>query len=56
MKYDELFTEFNQLLVKEAEVAEDIRLRAEVQTLADRNTVLEGEKSESASIVLAAYS
>ncbi|GJT47909.1 hypothetical protein Tco_0974066 [Tanacetum coccineum] len=35
-----------QLLVKEAEAAEAIRLRAEVQTLADRNTVLEGEKSE----------
>ncbi|GKD23058.1 hypothetical protein Tco_1224761, partial [Tanacetum coccineum] len=35
-----------QLLVKEAEATEAIRLRAEVQTLADRNTVLEGEKSE----------
>ncbi|GJQ97918.1 hypothetical protein Tco_0009057 [Tanacetum coccineum] len=36
----------SQLLVKEAKAAEAIRLRAEVQTLADRNTVLEGEKSE----------
>ncbi|GJZ55133.1 hypothetical protein Tco_0610326 [Tanacetum coccineum] len=35
-----------QLLVKEAEAAKAIRLRAEVQTLADRNTVLEREKSE----------
>ncbi|GKE59510.1 hypothetical protein Tco_1498695 [Tanacetum coccineum] len=35
-----------QLLVKEAEATEAIRLRAEVQTLADRNTILEGEKSE----------
>ncbi|GKB01151.1 hypothetical protein Tco_0829195 [Tanacetum coccineum] len=35
-----------QLLVKEAKATEAIRLRAEVQTLADRNTVLEGEKSE----------
>ncbi|GJT33747.1 hypothetical protein Tco_0924166 [Tanacetum coccineum] len=35
-----------QLLVKEAEDTEAIRLRAEVQTLADRNTVLEGEKSD----------
>ncbi|GJW16967.1 hypothetical protein Tco_0024403 [Tanacetum coccineum] len=35
-----------QLLVKEAEAAEAIRLRAEVQALADHNTVLEGEKSE----------
>ncbi|GJS47342.1 hypothetical protein Tco_0597463 [Tanacetum coccineum] len=35
-----------QLLVKEAEAAEAIRLCDEVQTLADRNTVLEGEKSE----------
>ncbi|GJT23339.1 hypothetical protein Tco_0893276 [Tanacetum coccineum] len=34
-----------QLLVKEAEAAEAIRLRAEVQTLTDRNTVLEREKS-----------
>ncbi|GJW25214.1 hypothetical protein Tco_0039025 [Tanacetum coccineum] len=41
MKHDELFTEFN-----EAEATEAIRLRAEVQTLADRNTVLEGEKSD----------
>ncbi|GJU62398.1 hypothetical protein Tco_1244233 [Tanacetum coccineum] len=35
-----------QLLVKEAEAAEAIRLRAEVQTLVDHNTILEGEKSE----------
>ncbi|GJT42864.1 hypothetical protein Tco_0951579 [Tanacetum coccineum] len=35
-----------QLLVKEAEATKAIRLRAEVQTLADHNTVLEGEKSE----------
>ncbi|GKE89086.1 hypothetical protein Tco_1566561, partial [Tanacetum coccineum] len=35
-----------QLLVKEAEAAEAIRLRAKVQTLADRNIVLEREKSE----------
>ncbi|GJZ88783.1 hypothetical protein Tco_0660565 [Tanacetum coccineum] len=35
-----------QLLVKEAEAAEAIRIRAEVQTLAYRNTVLEREKSE----------
>ncbi|GJT60589.1 hypothetical protein Tco_1004122 [Tanacetum coccineum] len=55
MEHDELFTEFNardekvlslkaQLLVKEAEATEAIHLRSEVQTLADRNTVLEGEK------------
>ncbi|GJX03677.1 hypothetical protein Tco_0189593 [Tanacetum coccineum] len=35
-----------QLLVKEAEATEAIRLRAEVQTLADRNIVLEREKGE----------
>ncbi|GJR13391.1 hypothetical protein Tco_0796043 [Tanacetum coccineum] len=35
-----------QLLVKEAEAARAIRLRAEVQTLTDRNTILEREKSE----------
>ncbi|GJW44593.1 hypothetical protein Tco_0073392 [Tanacetum coccineum] len=35
-----------QLLVKEAEATEAIRLRAEVQTLADRNIVLEKEKGE----------
>ncbi|GJX60281.1 hypothetical protein Tco_0291671 [Tanacetum coccineum] len=36
----------SQLLVKEAEAAEAIRLRAKVQALADRNTVLEGERGE----------
>ncbi|GKA68490.1 hypothetical protein Tco_0768407 [Tanacetum coccineum] len=35
-----------QLLVKEVEATEAIRLRAEVQTLADRNIVLEREKGE----------
>ncbi|GJT81048.1 hypothetical protein Tco_1055390 [Tanacetum coccineum] len=35
-----------QLLVKEAEATEAIRLRAEVQTLADRNIILEREKGE----------
>ncbi|GJY31739.1 ankyrin repeat-containing protein [Tanacetum coccineum] len=35
-----------QLLVKEAEATEAIRLRAEVQTLADHNIVLEREKGE----------
>ncbi|GJW65126.1 hypothetical protein Tco_0117010 [Tanacetum coccineum] len=35
-----------QLLVKEAKAVEAILLRVEVQALADRNTVLEGEKSE----------
>ncbi|GJX08529.1 hypothetical protein Tco_0196461 [Tanacetum coccineum] len=35
-----------QLLVKEAEATEAIRLRAEVQTLADRDIVLEREKGE----------
>ncbi|GJV84458.1 hypothetical protein Tco_1524356 [Tanacetum coccineum] len=35
-----------QLLVKEAEAADAICLRVEVQTLADRDTVLEREKSE----------
>ncbi|GKD73374.1 hypothetical protein Tco_1331656 [Tanacetum coccineum] len=35
-----------QLLVKEAEATEAIRLRSEVQILTDHNTVLEGEKSE----------
>ncbi|GJT70002.1 hypothetical protein Tco_1029288 [Tanacetum coccineum] len=35
-----------QLLVKEAEATEAIHLRSKVQTLADRNTVLEGEKSK----------
>ncbi|GKC43499.1 hypothetical protein Tco_1061221, partial [Tanacetum coccineum] len=35
-----------QLLVKEAEAMEAIRLRAEVQTLADHNIVLEREKGE----------
>ncbi|GJT89770.1 hypothetical protein Tco_1078615 [Tanacetum coccineum] len=35
-----------QLLVKEAEATEAVRLRAEVQTLADRNIVLEREKGE----------
>ncbi|GJR33633.1 hypothetical protein Tco_1209317 [Tanacetum coccineum] len=35
-----------QLLVKEAEATEAIRLRAEVQTLTDRNIVLEREKGE----------
>ncbi|GKE21256.1 hypothetical protein Tco_1432768, partial [Tanacetum coccineum] len=35
-----------QLLVKETEATKAIRLRAEVQTLADRNIVLEREKSE----------
>ncbi|GKD05919.1 hypothetical protein Tco_1180893 [Tanacetum coccineum] len=34
------------MLVKEAEAAEAIRLRAEVPALADRNTVLEGEKND----------
>ncbi|GKF12738.1 hypothetical protein Tco_0050664, partial [Tanacetum coccineum] len=35
-----------QLLLKEAKSAKAVRLRAEVQALADRNTVLEREKSE----------
>ncbi|GJV37180.1 hypothetical protein Tco_1409657 [Tanacetum coccineum] len=35
-----------QLLVKEAEAAKAVHLRAEVQALANRNTVLKGEKSE----------
>ncbi|GJV31126.1 hypothetical protein Tco_1391526 [Tanacetum coccineum] len=35
-----------QLLVKEAEATEAIRLRVEVQTLADHNIVLEREKGE----------
>ncbi|GJY84008.1 hypothetical protein Tco_0497384 [Tanacetum coccineum] len=35
-----------QLLVKEAEATEAISLRAEGQTLVDRNTILEGEKSD----------
>ncbi|GJV08538.1 hypothetical protein Tco_1346194 [Tanacetum coccineum] len=35
-----------QLLMKEAEAAEATRLRAKVQTLANRNTVLKGENSE----------
>ncbi|GKC39729.1 hypothetical protein Tco_1052113, partial [Tanacetum coccineum] len=36
----------SQLLMKEAKAAKAIGLRAEVQALADRNTVLKGEKSE----------
>ncbi|GKA41029.1 hypothetical protein Tco_0733622 [Tanacetum coccineum] len=35
-----------QLVVKEAKAAEAFRLRAEVQALADRNTILEREKGE----------
>ncbi|GJX33403.1 hypothetical protein Tco_0243258, partial [Tanacetum coccineum] len=43
---DEVVSLKSQLLVEEAEAAEAIRLRAEVQALVDRNTVLEGEKSK----------
>ncbi|GKG49465.1 hypothetical protein Tco_0515917, partial [Tanacetum coccineum] len=43
---EEVATLKAQLLVKEAKATEAIRLRTEVQTLAHRNTVLEGEKSE----------